>query len=103
MANRPGTFTKGDPRINRNGRPKSFDTLRKLAQQIANEIATDGDKEIVMGDEKQTQVTMLLRDLIRSNPVAFLQYAYGKPKDELEHSGSIEQSLIILPPKNETD
>jgi len=33
-----GHFTKGDPRINRNGRPKSFDGLRTLARQIALEF-----------------------------------------------------------------
>ena len=32
-------FVKGDPRINRKGRPKSFDALRSLAQEIAHEAA----------------------------------------------------------------
>lgn len=34
-----GTFVKSDPRINRKGRPKSFDGLRALAQEIAHEVA----------------------------------------------------------------
>ena len=32
---------RSDPRINRKGRPRSFDELRKLAQAIANETTTD--------------------------------------------------------------
>lgn len=34
-----GQFTKGDPRINRKGRPKSFDKWRDLVQEIMAEPA----------------------------------------------------------------
>ena len=80
-------FVKGDKRINRKGRPKSFDALRKLAQQIAAEElqSTDGDTI--------TRIEALLRVMSTSrNPAdrkTFLEYAFGKPKDEVEHSGNV--------------
>ena len=42
-----GKFVKGDPRINRNGRPKSFDALRALAQEIAHEVENDGTTDLI--------------------------------------------------------
>jgi hypothetical protein len=36
-------FAKGDPCINRKGRPKSFDQFRELAQSIAHQKITDKD------------------------------------------------------------
>ena len=83
-------FTKGDKRINRKGRPKSFDALRKLAQQIAAEElqSTDGDTI--------TRIEALLRVMSTSrNPAdrkTFLEYAFGKPKEEVDvnHNGRVE-------------
>ena len=43
-----GPFRKGDPRINRKGRPKSFDQLRSLAQEIAHEAAKQGNQPVVI-------------------------------------------------------
>ena len=86
-------FTQGDKRINRKGRPKSFDALRKLAQQIAAEElqSTDGDTI--------TRIEALLRVMSTSrNPAdrkTFLEYAFGKPKDEVEHSGEQKVELVV--------
>ena len=76
----PGVpFVKGDKRINRNGRPRSFDALRKLAIKIAGELADE---------EEITRITKMMRDMSRSsNPsdrALFLAYAYGKPKENID-------------------
>jgi len=72
-------FVKGDPRINRKGRPKSFDALRKLAVQIAGEQA---------GETELTRVQLMLKAMASSkNPrdrELFLAYAYGKPRVDMD-------------------
>ena len=72
-------FKKGDKRINRGGRPKSFDKLRKLALKVAAEEA---------GESGLSRVQLMLMAMASSkNPSdrkLFLEYAYGKVKEELE-------------------
>lgn len=81
-------FVKGDKRINRKGRPKSFDALRALAQQIATERAAGRDV---------TNIEKVLRDFIASkNPIdkyKFIEIAYGKVPDELKQTG--EMKVVI--------
>lgn len=93
-----GQFVKGDPRINRKGRPKSFDALRKLAQSLANEPATSGDKPIIVGAQVviqagepivigghvATQAEMLLRTMLKDNPERFQEVAWGKVPTPIE-------------------
>lgn len=84
-------FKKGDARINRNGRPKSFDQLRKLAQQIAHEIDPD------VKEENVTVVENMLRKWAKGeNPQlqqAFMAYAYGKVPESHELGGKDGQPL----------
>ena len=78
-------FVKGDARINRKGRPRSYDQLRKLAQAIAHETTTDNQ-----GNEITTAVA-ILRSWARSKQpslqIAFIEYAFGKVPDKIETSG----------------
>ena len=77
-------FKKGDPRINRKGRPKSFDKLRQLAQQVAGEAAAY-DPE---AHKTLTRIELMLRAMSTSKHPSdrktFLEYCYGKVKDEIE-------------------
>ena len=91
----PGTpFKKGDPRINRKGRPKDFNALRELTQSIAHKIATGKDGPMVVDGHIVTVTEAILRQWASSkNPklqMAFLEYAYGKPSVEVQHSGELE-------------
>lgn len=82
----PGQFKKGDPRINRKGRPKSFDALRRLAQQIACEVVKDPDL-----DAPVSRVEQMLREMSGSGDarklVPFLEIAYGKVPAPVEVTG----------------
>jgi hypothetical protein len=84
-------FTKGDPRINRKGRPKTFDMLRKLAVQIAGEQA---------GETELTRVQLMLKAMASSkNPsdrALFLAYAYGKPKEQMDITSGGEKIVVKL-------
>jgi hypothetical protein len=86
----PPGFKKGDPRINRKGRPKSFDALRALAKMIANEPIPGKSLEgepILM-----SRVELILRSWAASRgnwqlQRQFMEIAYGKVKDEVELTG----------------
>jgi hypothetical protein len=71
-------FVRGDERINKKGKPKSFDQLRKLAVMVASELDESGESRAIE----------ILRDWARSKDAKkqelFMHYAYGKPKDELD-------------------
>lgn len=82
-------FVKGDHRINRKGRPRSFDALRKLAVEIGREVDVDKD---------MSTVEAILRSWAHGNyneQKSLLEIAYGKVPDKLE----VEGTVTIKPPK----
>ena len=86
-------FVKGDPRINRNGRPKSFDALQKLTIELAHEVATTKDgAPVVRADHRVTVVEAVLRQWLQSGNFqkqqAALQIAFGKVPDVTRHEGA---------------
>ena len=93
-------FTKGDPRINRKGRPKSFDQVRTLAMELVNEIATDANgNPIIINGHKATNAEMILRSWMKSKDArlqqAFAAYAWGKPPEKQEISGPDGGAIVI--------
>jgi hypothetical protein len=90
-------FVKNDPitgekdeRINRKGRPKSFDQLRALGQQLAEEISVNAGKPLLAPDgQPMTQVEAIMRQMMQDEKqrLDFLYITYGKPSERREVTG----------------
>jgi len=85
-------FVKGDPRINRKGRPKSFDALRALAVAIAHEpVVVDGGPVVVDGHAVTVAENILRRWALSGDTTSearFVETAFGKIPNELQLSGA---------------
>ena len=101
MGKNSTSFVKGDPRVNRKGRPKNIDGVTALAKEIAHELALtkDGDP-IVRGGSKVTVIEAVLRQWAQSpdfrKQQAFVAYAYGKVPDKIEHTGEDGKAIKLV-------
>jgi hypothetical protein len=90
---------KGDVRINRKGRPKDFDALRKLAQQIAHEAVLKDGEPLVIAGHVVTTAELVMRSWAASREPqlqkGFVEIAYGKVPDEMKVSGSLDCHVVI--------
>jgi len=86
MAANEGSFKKGDPRINRKGRPKDFDKLRELAKAISHEVAISNKEPMNINGKLVTVAEAILRQWAQSKDprlqMAFVEFAYGKPPQQ---------------------
>ena len=94
-----GGFQERKNQINRKGRPRNFDALRKLAQSIAHEEARRPDGQAVTIDGKVVTVTeAILRTWATSKDprlqMQFVEVCFGKVPNEkqameIDHGGTI--------------
>jgi hypothetical protein len=85
---KPGTFVKGDNRINRKGRPKSADQLRVLAKTLGFEMAVeDNGDPIFFNGRPITIIERIMLDWATSKDsrkqMLFVQYGWGSPIEEV--------------------
>ena len=84
---KPGTFVKGDNRINRKGRPKSADQLRVLAKTVGFEMAVNEEGEpIFFNGRPVTVIERIMLDWAYSKDsrkqMLFVQYGWGSPIED---------------------
>ena len=92
-------FVKGDPRINRRGRPKNFDAFRELAQSISHEVAQKQGDPLIINGRVVTVAEAILRSWAQSKDprlqMAFIEMAYGKPPQRTELTGANGGAIVV--------
>ncbi len=92
-------FKKGDPRINRKGRPKDFNSFRELAKQIAHEAALKNGEPLVIDGHIVSVTEAILRQWAQSKDPrlqqAFIEVAYGKVPTQTQITGVDGGPIVI--------
>ena len=82
-------FTSNDPRINRKGRPKSFDKLRKLALDIAEREVIVFDRKDVM--ERITGAIKLIEESKSTEAINELQIIMDRARKRV----SVVEAILL--------
>lgn len=97
----PSAFVKGDPRINRKGRPKTHDALRKMIQEVLNEevevvVPSANAREAKKGKTKtvlMTRLEQMIQNMVFSTAAGdhdnLLKHGFGEPPKEVQHGGAV--------------
>ena len=93
-------FVKGDKRINRKGRPKNFDALRRLALEVAHrEVQDDKGEPLVIDGQTITNIEAILMQWSHSSEPAlqkaFVEIAFGRVPMPVEVAGKDGGPVVI--------